>query len=441
MINRIYKIPFLFFLTQLCLFFCFISCESSTENGGSVKSRVQSDDMKVMHTRVIWTNEPSNHAIISWTSSDQGGRHLVKYVQSDQKPSESALRESVQSMRDGKISIDESKNQLNSEQGYFHHAEMVNLDPDSKYYFRVCSDDACSDIYWFRTAPLSGTDFSLLFGGDSRIGGNEVEYGHKSRHTERQIMNKNIATLVEKDPSILAFVHGADFCSNAEWRYLYWWFEDYEYTITSDNRILPLIISRGNHDMEIGFVENFWLGDISYKNSDGYYFNTEFGSDVNLITLNTETSLTGDQRKWLENELKRSRPQYKWLFVQYHKPAWPATKPFEREDFARIRKHWIPLLEEYDVDLVVESDGHTLKRTVPILNNKKDDKGIIYIGEGGLGVPQRKADPARWYFKDVGLATSAHHVWKMTFKNNYAQVSAIGIDRNILDQFTIRSKQ
>lgn len=70
-------------------------------------------------------------------------------------------------------------------------------------------------------------------------------------------MNQMIAKMTEEDPSIMAFAHGGDYCTTADWRHLYYWFEDHTLTITKDNRILPLIITRGNHEHEIGFLENF----------------------------------------------------------------------------------------------------------------------------------------------------------------------------------------
>jgi hypothetical protein len=61
--------------------------------------------------------------------------------------------------------------------------------------------------------------------------------------------------------------------------------------------------------------------------------------------------------------------------------------------------------------MAFESDGHVLKRTVPIYQNKQDPvKGIVYVGEGGLGVKQRNPKKDRWFLRSPGYATSKHHV-------------------------------
>ena len=72
------------------------------------------------------------------------------------------------------------------------------------------------------------------------------------------------------------------------------------------------------------------------------------------------------------------------------------------------------LFDKYNIDIALESDGHCMKRTVPIRDSKKDPTGIIYVGEGGLKVGQRKPDGNRWYIKDGGKTGSAHHVGAST---------------------------
>jgi hypothetical protein len=126
--------------------------------------------------------------------------------------------------------------------------------------------------------------------------------------------------------------------------------------------------------------------------------------------------------------------------VQYHKPAYPAVKHFDREDFARVRQVWVPLFEKYDIDIALESDGHALKKTVPLLQNKPNPKGIIYIGEGGMGVPQRTPDPERWYFLNGGHASSNHHVWKLTFQPQVLSVKAFGFNKDTLLSFELNRK-
>jgi hypothetical protein len=95
------------------------------------------------------------------------------------------------------------------------------------------------------------------------------------------------------------------------------------------------------------------------------------------------------------------------------------------------------LFEEYNINLVCESDHHALKRTVPIRNGKPAADGIIYIGDGGLGVPQRKPDLGRWFLQAPGLATSVHHVHVLEFGKDTLRVRAIGLKQDVLDDFSL----
>jgi len=143
--------------------------------------------------------------------------------------------------------------------GFFHHAELENLIPKTDYYFIVETDNNISLEFNFKTAPINGTNFKILWGGDSRMGSSGVNES-STPHLDRQMMNQRIKVLLDQDPEILAFIHGADYGSTADWRHLYWWFQDHQIIVGKERRLLPLIISRGNHDMQIGFDENFWAG-------------------------------------------------------------------------------------------------------------------------------------------------------------------------------------
>lgn len=427
-----------FFVLTLMGFACiyFFSCKSpATPNEDAAAKWVK-------HPRIYWTERPSEHAVISWTSGFLSSHNKV-YYDTLSHAHETASRYAFSSSRvvSGPITMNLSDLIAEVPQACFNHAEIDSLRPNTRYYYRFCTGQVCSEEYYFITAPKKNLNIQFLFGGDSRVGKSGEEDDDPQSHQSRRNMNQLVAKLIEADTQIMALVHGADYGMKATWKYLYYWFQDHELTITSDNRVLPLIISRGNHDHQVGFTENFRLGYITENASDGYYYSTQLTDSIALITLNTETAMGGYQKNWLEKELKRLRKNQKWLMVQYHKPAFPAVKPYEREDFARVRKAWVPLFEKYQIDLAMESDGHALKRTAPILNESIHPEGIVYIGEGGMGVPQRKTDPTRWYFQDGGHASSNHHVWKISIQQDSLFAQAIGMQNEIILSFSLPARK
>lgn len=390
----------------------------------------------VKHLRVVFTEAPATHAIVSWTATAPTTLNEIYYGEAPISPS-SPRKEADKS---GKITLRAADKAAGMTQAYYHHVELSDLKPATRYYLRVCSDGKCSEEYYFKTADPANHQISILSGGDSRMREEDEGQQEPGPHTDRRNMNLRLKALFEADSTVLALAHGADYCVTADWRYLHNWFEDWSLTTTSNKRLLPLLVSRGNHDHEIGFNECFWLGDIRNANSEGYYFYTALSDSIGLITLNTETSMAGYQLKWLRKTLANQRPVTAWLLAQYHKPAYPAVKNYEREDFVRVRTHWVPLFEAYQLDLALESDGHALKRTMPILNGAYDPNGLVYVGEGGLGVPQRKPDPSRWYFANGGKTSSAHHVWKLDFELAQLQVTAIGLAGDTLDYLQLQRR-
>lgn len=390
-----------------------------------------------IHLRVIWTENPTKHAIISWTSLFGSEQNIVYYdtISRSGLPAKYAFEAS--SVRSGKVTMKPMDQEEGVPEGFYHHAELHHLSPGTTYYFMVENDGAFSGEYHFITAPEDLENMRLLAGGDSRLGGEKPRYAGRTPHIERQQLKSLISELVEAYPDIYAFVHGADYGTTADWRHLYWYFEDLQLATTTNGRILPMIISMGNHDTELGFFENFYLGDeINGRTAFNYFYSTKIGHDVALITLNTEISLGGMQYQWLKEELPRLRSDKRWVLVNYHKPAFPAVKDPEDYRFARVREYWVPLFDQYRPDLVIESDGHCLKRTLPILNGQLDPDGIVYIGEGGLGAPLREPDMSRWFMQG-GFGAKEYHVWMIDIGYDQIHLSAIGIEGTVLDEYTI----
>ena len=99
-----------------------------------------------------------------------------------------------------------------------------------------------------------------------------------------------------------------------------------------------------------------------------------------------------------------------------------------------------PLFDKYNVDIALEADGHCMKRTVPIRSGKEDPTGVVYVGEGGLGVGQREPDQDRWYLKNGGKAGSAHHVMQLDFAPDDLRVRFVLMEGSTWDDHTIKSR-
>ena len=342
---------------------------------------------EIFHERVIWTTDPDQKAVISWSSDIKGQKSAVKYGLAPDK-----LSKVQRADLDGRF--DDSED----DPVYYHHVQLEGLEPGTWYWFQVITDNQVSSVWKFLTAPKNGeSDYRLIFGGDSR-----------SDQNQRELMNRVMAKAVQKHPDILALVFGGDFIESGDnFDQWYWWLTDFTKTRVND-RILPIVPIRGNHEGNDVLFDQVW----NWPGADGNYFTTEIGS-VAIVNLNTNISHYGDQRNWLESELKRLSQTHPIIFANYHRPAFPAVK-----SPGSARKAWVPLFEDYQLDLVFESDGHVYKKTAPIYREKIDEeRGIVYVGEGGLGVRMRTPKD-HWYFGGSGFASSDYHFQMVTIEKD-----------------------
>ncbi|MEX2578445.1 MAG: metallophosphoesterase family protein [Verrucomicrobiales bacterium] len=384
-----------------------------------------------MHHRVLFMHDPSTKASIAWTTADElFESHAVHWDTESRGGDPKAYANKTHRVRSHPYTIVAKDRENGVPMNIGHSVLLEDLEPATTYYFVVVSGDHVSREFHFVTAPDDGRPLKLLFGGDSRRPPQWPEV-----HEDRRKINRMIASLVEEHPDVVAFVHGGDYCAKAEWTFMTDWLSDLELATTESGRLLPLIPARGNHDRQIVFEEIFHWPDRDHD----YYYATDLSEKVTLLTLNTEISHAGDQRDWLAKTLKRYREgegERRWILVSYHVPSWGSVKDFAQG--ASQRQHWVPLFEDHQVDLVLESDHHSLKRTVPIYREKHDpEKGIVYIGDGGLGVPQRDPDPGRWYLQEPGMTTNGHHVHLLTITDEKIVGEAIGLDGTIMDRFEI----
>ena len=366
------------------------------------------------HVRVIWHDDPATSAIVSWTTTEPGTKHLVK-LRADGQEDWTSIESERNEQFQGELGGDTVP--------YAHHTTLTDLQPATEYHVVCQTDDHPSREFYFITAPNDDRPISLLFGGDSRSG-----------IDERQNVNRMMARMVAEQqvaerPPILALAHGGDFIRNGtaldQWLA---WLDHHELTTGDDGRLLPIIPARGNHDMGPIFNQVF-----AFPERDENYYAVSLSSYVRLATLNTETSTAGDQRDWLADELAAERWNHRWYIAQYHKPAFPAVKiP------SGALTNWVPLFEQYQVNMACEADGHVIKRTPPLKGTKVDPEGVVYIGEGGLGVGQRTPKTSRWYLQDTAEhCGSDHHLHLLTFRPERFDCRVVTMDGEVFDEFTL----
>jgi len=373
--------------------------------------------------RVVWTTDPARTATIAWTTAEAGEEHVV-HLEPEGVEEEAARV--VAATRNGRY----SRSSADDSEAWYHHARVEDLSPNTTYRFRLESDGQRSPELRFRTAPAGDRPVAILAGGDSRTG-----------HAARMRVNASIARRIAADPELLAFSHGGDYVANGD-RWDQWsaWLSHHELATSADGRVLPIVPTRGNHDYGPLYDEVF----DAPGRRDGW-FRTQLSSRVSLLTLNSNVSAAGRQLTWLQRDLQFASGTARWIVVSYHRPLYPAVKtPGPAKGF------WTPVFDRFGVDLALESDGHCIKRTLPIRDDEPDPEGVVYVGEGGLGVPQRTPRTDEWYLEPPGFAARGHHVLRLDFSTEElrvrflrfalaaggATVDPSGVEPELVDEFT-----
>ena len=360
----------------------FVSC-SHKERGATTRKIADTDKY-----RLIWNDDPQTTMTIAW-NQNRGESYLRYGLNLDVNNSVSPSRKIVYRGMNNNF------------------VKLKNLTSNSRYYFKICTQNECSQQMYFKTAPSKNKSFTFISGGDSR----SIPKGR---------MRGNI--LVSKiRPLFIA--HGGDFSMNGtteEWKR---WLDEWQSTKSSDGRMYPLIVTHGNHEnADLEMLHKIF--DI--PNKDAYY-KIDFNL-LSLYTLNTEIEpyvesynfvLKNDkkwkeQKKWLEKTLKKENK--KWRIVSYHRPLRPHRKS-KAEGMLRY-VDWSPLFYKYGVQLAIESDSHLVKYTQPLKPNIFGEEGFVvdkkrgttFIGEGSWGAPTRKNDDDKSWTIDSGQFWQFKHI-------------------------------
>ena len=198
--------------------------------------------------------------------------------------------------------------------------------------------------------------------------------------------------------------------------------EQWHEHMRSDSRLIPIASAIGNHEVQGGMHGSpedapFYYSLFDNEVRDRAYWAIDIGDSVSFLLLdsNHTTEVAGEQTEWLESALA-DRADRDHLAAVTHVPAYPSSKPITGagRDRVDVRDHWVPLFEEYDVDVVFEHDDHTYKRTHLLEGGEPADDGILYVGDGAWGKGGREAASTeeRPY---LAVSKSKRHVIRTTF--------------------------
>ncbi|HET6424061.1 MAG TPA: metallophosphoesterase family protein [Planctomycetaceae bacterium] len=261
-----------------------------------------------------------------------------------------------------------------------HRCEMTGLRPGTEYQFQI---GKAEPTFRFRTMPAKATNMiTFVSGGDAGI--------------DQHAVNTNI--LAAKQDPYFALIAGDLAYDNGRAPATFTRFlQNYRaHMVDSQGRLIPMLSCIGNHEVDGGYRGQRAKSPQYLSVFDGLFSEKTFGvvdigDYLSLVLLDTDhiEPIAGEQTAWLEQTLA-DRQSRSHLIVANHVPAYPSYRTptgakLEAGTGADQRKHWCPLFERYNVDVVLEHHDHMFKRTHPLIDGRKDRNGVVYLGDGSWG--------------------------------------------------------
>lgn len=319
-----------------------------------------------------------------------------------------------------------------------HRVALSGLKPGTSYSIKFGDRNK---EYYFNTMPadIAKESIRIAIGGDSMH--------------DQAFMEKTNTQVSKYDPHFaviggdLAYANG-DPKNVKRW---YQWFDAVKNTlIREDGRIIPLVVGIGNHEVRKGAFEEgeeiiynnenrakmapFYYGLFAFPGQPGYGV-LDFGKYFSFFLLDSDHSnpIIGPQTDWFKRELA-VRDDVTQIITMHHVPAYPSVRDFNGTTQAKVREHWLPLIEKAGVKLVFENHDHAYKRTFPIKNNQIDKDGVIFIGDGSWGTTPRETHDAAttWYLDKV---QSIRAFTLVTLQGSSFNIISVDEDGNVIDSY------
>ena len=257
---------------------------------------------------------------------------------------------------------------------HYHSVIFKDLKPDQLYAYRVGDgSENWSEWIQFRTAKTQYAPTKFVYFGDAQ---NDV-LSHWSRV---------IRMAYQKAPDASFVIHAGDLINHShrdsEWAE---WYKAGGF-IHSQWTAIPVV---GNHEfyhldegkprqLSIQWRPQFTLPVESNlpKALHETVYTVDY-QDIRIIVLNSNDMLEA-QTEYIESQLKNTTKR--WNIITCHHSVF---SPAKGRDFQFARKHWKPLFDKYNVDLVLNGHDHTYARGhVPIRrtdSNTNGNLGTVYV--------------------------------------------------------------
>ncbi|WP_306350480.1 fibronectin type III domain-containing protein [Flavobacterium sp. '19STA2R22 D10 B1'] len=234
---------------------------------------------------------------------------------------------------------------------FYHSVKLINLTPNTKYYYKIKTGTNQSTVYSFKTLPLPGQaatsdgHIRFLIMGDNQLKA-VPRYDSLVSAAKRKVQEKWGATLSPEDNIAMTFMVGDQVDVGT--------LDHYEHVHFKKNIKLsgniPIQTTVGNHETygTLGmqsYYDHFYIDEISYKGissgTENYY--AQQAGNVLFISLSSEHTGAA-QSSWLQQVVTAANndPTVEWIFSLSHRPY--QAEQYVGDISTWVRNTAVPLL-------------------------------------------------------------------------------------------------
>ncbi|PTM59885.1 purple acid phosphatase family protein [Desmospora activa] len=296
---------------------------------------------------LTWKGEPTTTQAVSWRTDTSVLTPQAQIAVAEDGPNFKQNATTVTA---------ESSTDVKGNQNYtakFHTVQFKDLTPNTKYLYRVGDGVNWSEWFQFTTASTKNEPFAFLYVGDAQ---NDI-LEHWSR-----VIRKAYSDL----PDARFIIHAGDLINHGDadeqWGE---WFEAGGWL----NGMVPSIPTPGNHEYA-KIVPNtpsslspYWRPQFALPENgpagheETVYYTDYQGMRIISLDTNKKGAELDKQAAWLEEALKNN--PNKWTVITFHHPIF-ANSP--GRDNVEIREKLLPIVQKYNVDLVLQGHDHSYAR-------------------------------------------------------------------------------
>ncbi|MEM7199046.1 MAG: metallophosphoesterase family protein [Planctomycetota bacterium] len=287
---------------------------------------------------LTWSADPATTQTVTWRTDPSAGDPVAEFAVATDGPT--FAKKATRIAAATTTPLGEAPNGA-----LYHTAVLRDLEPRTKYAYRVGDGDDWSEWSHFTTASDEAAPFSFLYFGDAQ---NDIK-SHWSRVVREAF----------KDAPRAAFaLHAGDLVNHAnaddewgEWFYSGGWIF----------RTMPQLATPGNHEYNRHGLSKHWEPTFEFpRNGPDDLQSSVFWLDhqgVRFVSLDSNRDVD-PQAAWLDSVLQDN--PCRWTIVTLHHPLYSTAKG---RDNAKLRGVLQPVFDRHGVDLVLQGHDHSYGRS------------------------------------------------------------------------------